>query len=241
MCTLYLNLSTLSKKNKDYDNSRNSLKSEDIYDLFSDFNLHLNKIFKDNKFEVKTKTILDTPYFHEKDLCRILEFKKSDIKILENIPKYYKNIPKYDKKSLNNINENTKDEIYLNEGGMYYLIFHSESEKAKEFELFVNEKLFPKIRKFYQDILFERIKAKDFELKQDSYQLKKNNETINSLETTKKKNISRIEALESRNKELSIENQKILEYFKKEKIKNFLKKQLIIHLCVYCWCVYFKK
>ena len=145
-----------------------------------DFESSIENVFKDSGFEVRTEGTLDIPYFNGKDICRVLGFK-------DNIKNTLKNVPDYYKKSLKVMNQNEGKSIYLTEGGMYYLIFQSQTQKAKDFVIFLNTILLPSILKREQQVLLDELEIKDKidkildyvkDIKNQKYQIEKKLEKL---------------------------------------------------------------
>lgn len=179
--------------------------------LCVDFNVYLNKIFEENGFNVRTEGDIDTPYFNGKDLCRALEFKDSK----ENIKTALQNVPEDCKKNLKDIinnriedksdlKYNESKEIYLTEGGMYYLIFHSKSKQAKEFEKFVRTIVLPNIRKFGQQVLLD-------EINEQKNAIKKKDDKIDRMNYKLDKMIRYTKEIIHTNKNLEIQNKEIIQ------------------------------
>ena len=61
------------------------------------------------------------------------------------------------------------DEYYINEEGMYELLFKSQQPKAKEFRKYCCNEMFPKIR---NQLLYQRIEEKNMQLALQSFDIK---------------------------------------------------------------------
>ncbi|CCU55659.1 N1R/p28-like protein [Choristoneura biennis entomopoxvirus] len=145
------------------------IKSNEINELNYSFNDELdknfienfNEIFKFNNKNVKIVGSIDKPYFRGKDILDILGYNLDKSFISRTLSKIYDD----DKKTLSNINNqvltktvntsyndknisyNEGKEIYITEGGLYYLIMNSKLESAKGFKIYVFNELLPSVRK----------------------------------------------------------------------------------------------
>ncbi|CCU55660.1 N1R/p28-like protein [Choristoneura biennis entomopoxvirus] len=145
------------------------IKTNDINELNYSFNDELdknfienfNEIFKFNNKNVKIVGSIDKPYFRGKDILDILGYNLDRgfiTKILSKLPEDDKNslisinnmvLTKTVSTSDNdkNISYNEGKEIYVTEGGLYYLIMNSKLESAKGFKNYVFNELLPSVRK----------------------------------------------------------------------------------------------
>lgn len=97
--------------------------------------------FQFSDLEVRTATDENSEvWFCAKDVCSVLEITWSGA-TLENMPENWITMLK-----LNTVT-GEKDAVFINEAGLYHLIFRSNKPKAKEFANWVCETVLPEIRK----------------------------------------------------------------------------------------------
>ncbi|CCU55790.1 N1R/p28-like protein [Choristoneura biennis entomopoxvirus] len=155
--------------------------------LSNNFIYNFNKIFKYNNINIKTAGTANNPAFCLKDII-IDGFgytKESYKSILKELNDEYK-------KSLYDIyveggnipptKNNTNKAIYVNEAGLYYLIFHCTKDSAKDFQQYVLFELIPSIRKISQEKYLNLINNQRDKIDELFYQNKQiisqNNELI---------------------------------------------------------------
>ena len=145
---------------------------------------------------------------------------------------FYKVLFKTEPQNLNDEIQQNLKEYFLSKPGLYYLIGNSRKKEAEDFKTFIYTELLPKIENDIKDELLLIIKSKEnkvhtLENKLDKIilQNKENNKLIKSLKSTNKE-------IKNQNKDLSLQNQTILQLAKKQNIKldnidHFIKKELI--------------
>ena len=151
----------------------------------------IKDIFNFENKQLRVYGTADNPWFCGKDVCNILEYKNTNETINKFVDKEYINILKNLKGSESlPLKGNLKNSIYINEQGLYCLIFNSKMEKAKLFRKWIFEEVLPSIRKngYYvaPNINDEKIEQLTNELKKKEKAL---HEKIDELENSKKKMI----------------------------------------------------
>lgn len=187
------------------------------------FNL-FNKIF--DYGGKKVNIIIDNKdniWFAGREVAEILKYEKTAAKnAIQN------NVPDSDKKELgeliqfvDNVPKNTQlNKIYINEAGLYSLIFGSKRKEAIEFKYWVTHTVLPSIRQFGEYKIEERYKQKVFDLNK---QLRERDLRIDVLENNQKKqkfpNGGIVYALEPMGITQQKDNLKMLRIGKSEKMQ----------------------
>lgn len=135
-------------------------------------------------------------WFKGKDVARILGYENPTKSLSDHIDGS-------DKQSLNKLvkqvclnwthpklNENQLKTIYINESGLYSLIFSSKLPLAKKFKKWVTGELLPKIRKVGQDKYLLQLAEKDKQLNDKSKQLQEKDEQLNYMHNIQKELLS---------------------------------------------------
>lgn len=101
--------------------------------------MNIEKVFDKTKVRIILKN--ETPYFNAKDVCDILEITNpsSSIALLDKDDIYTMEV-------IDTINRKQKMN-FVNEGGLYQLIFRSRKENAVKFKRWVSHEVLPSIRK----------------------------------------------------------------------------------------------
>ena len=99
-----------------------------------------NQIFHFNNQKVRTETINNEPYFCASDVCKILEIKngRDALKRVEEGDVVLTDTP---------TSSGVQKMSFVNEAGLYALIFQSRTEKSKDFKKWVFKEVLPSIRK----------------------------------------------------------------------------------------------
>jgi len=108
-------------------------------------NTHLTPLANPFNFEqlaVRTATDQNNEvWFCAKDVCSVLDIFWNGQSTLENMPENWQLVVKLP------TSNGEKDAYFINEAGLYFLIFRSNKPKAKEFATWVCEDVLPSIRK----------------------------------------------------------------------------------------------
>lgn len=100
------------------------------------------QIFKNEEFgDIRTIIIDGEPWFVGRDLAIALGYKKPETTIRDRVPE--EDTAKYGTLT----NGGTQQLLYVNESGMYALIFGSKLESSKKFKKWVTSEVLPSIRK----------------------------------------------------------------------------------------------
>lgn len=131
----------------------------------------INEIFKFNNDDVKVYGTYDKIYFKAKDVSTMLDYKDPKSAIRDNVSEKNKCSFKkiYDSFKGGNQPPLTGPEsqsIYINEAGVYQLIFKSKNTKAIAIQDFVFEEVLPSIRKRGSFQLNQQLKLKDIQLEE---------------------------------------------------------------------------
>ncbi|CAB4202465.1 COG3617 Prophage antirepressor [uncultured Caudovirales phage] len=98
--------------------------------------------FNFEALEVRTATDANNEvWFCAKDVCSVLDISWNGLDTLENMPENWKLVWKLP------TSFGEKDTYFINEAGLYFLIFRSNKPKAKEFATWVCEEVLPTIRR----------------------------------------------------------------------------------------------
>lgn len=134
---------------------------KDYNGLYMEFAIFFNKIFEDNGFEIRVEGDGYTIFFNGKDLCKALGYKNRKanfMAILKKVPRIYKRYLKDiitdEKKNDLKSKYNELKEVYLTEGGLYFLMFHSKTQKSLKLQEFIYTDFFPNLRR--QQILLDK-------------------------------------------------------------------------------------
>lgn len=100
------------------------------------------EIFKNERFgEIRVAGSKENPLFCAADLCKALEYSNSRDAIIKHVDS--EDVAKCDTPTQSGI----QSMVYVNESGLYSLIFGSKMRAAKEFKRWVCEEVLPSIRK----------------------------------------------------------------------------------------------
>ena len=135
----------------------------------------------------------DNIWFNANNLCRILKYKdpkdalrkhvdKQDKTYLENIKQMYKT------EKGKNVQMNT---IYINESGLYSLLFKSRLEIGIKFKKWITSEVIPNIRKHGKYIINDKYKKKIKKLNIELERIKKENIKINNINEELENNIKK--------------------------------------------------
>jgi prophage antirepressor-like protein len=178
------------------------------------------QLFEFEGLQVRIIGTPDKPWFCGKDVCKVLEYENIKDALQKLIPSKYKqplnkilNISLgCDQHPNSDVGYHKGKAVYINEAGLYELIFNSKMEKARKFKDWVFEEVLPKIRKngYYvapniNDAevkrLREELDARDQLLKESQKQLEERDAQLNILHNiqiellTYKKRITRDETI----------------------------------------------
>jgi len=106
--------------------------------------------FQFSELDIRTATDEHSEvWFNAKDVCTALDIVWSGSSAtLENMPENWKGVWKLQTPSAENgRGGGEQDAVFINEAGLYHLIFRSNKPKAKEFANWVCETVLPEIRK----------------------------------------------------------------------------------------------
>jgi prophage antirepressor-like protein len=128
---------------------------------------NINKVFKFSDKEIKIIGTHDNPWFCGKDIATILGYVnasksiRTHVDIDDKMP--LKSIPGWVQNG-HTLNENDLKTIYVNESGLYSLIFRSDLDIAKKFKKWVTSEVLPNIRKYGHFQTQKLIESKTHEL-----------------------------------------------------------------------------
>ena len=104
--------------------------------------------------ELKVVTINGKPWTRAKEVCKALEYSRRINHVIKDHCTRENYAQKYDLTKgsaadplLNWPSDSRKHDYYLNEEGMYELVFSSQQQKAKAFRKYCCNEMFPRIRK----------------------------------------------------------------------------------------------
>ena len=102
---------------------------------------NLGKIEHDKFGLIQTKMIKNEPWFCAADVCRALDFKSSSESVLRGLDD--------DEKMMRKVSASSKmrNMWFVNESGLYNLIFRSNKPEAKTFRKWVTGEVLPSIRR----------------------------------------------------------------------------------------------
>ena len=102
---------------------------------------HQESLFSYHSQKIRTVIIEGTPWFCVKDVCSVLEYKNSRDAIFKHVS--FEDVAKCD-----TLTKGGRQALsYVNESGLYCLIFGSKLPAAKEFKKWVTSEVLPTIRK----------------------------------------------------------------------------------------------
>lgn len=151
--------------------------------------------FGDKKIDIiicETKDGNCELWFYGNNITSILEYKDGDDAIRKHVDDVYKiklvNLYKKIKPGLEpGLKRNEKSKIYINEAGLYQLIFSSKLKKARLFQSWVYSELLPNIRKIGQDKYLQQLQQLQIENKEKDDQLNRLHNTQKELLSYKKR------------------------------------------------------
>ena len=122
-----------------------------------------------NNIKLETVSINGKYWTRAKEVCRALEYQASRARdILKNHVSVENKHHKYElvmravmARPLNWPSDSQKFDLYLNEQGMYELVFGSQQPKAKTFRKYCCNTMFPNIRRILVDKLQQDLQQKD--------------------------------------------------------------------------------
>ncbi|AAG02883.1 putative antirepressor [Betaentomopoxvirus amoorei] len=172
-------------------NNSIELNYSSIDTLTDNFIYNFNKIFKFKDTDIKINGTIDQPWFCLKDIIiygfgYTKESYKSILKELNNSYKksLYDIIVEGGKTPPTKNNENKA--IYVNESGLYYIVFQCTKDSAKDFQKYILDELLPSIRKLalkkYLNTLNNQKCKIDELFNQNKKIISQNNELINKTE-----------------------------------------------------------
>ncbi|BAO49364.1 putative antirepressor [Alphaentomopoxvirus acuprea] len=173
----------LALLNINADNTRLDYKS--FTSLAQEFIDNFNKIFEYNNKSIRILGNINEPWFNGKNILDILgysesSFKKTLQKIDNNYKKTFKEVGDIRSPTPSNKHNDNKI-IYINEAGLYYLIFNCKLESAVPFKNYILNELIPSIRKYAQQQYLDFInkqKNEIIEMKQLMIEMKNQNNTL---------------------------------------------------------------
>jgi prophage antirepressor-like protein len=113
--------------------------------------LNNNKLTFDNK-EITIININNELWFKGNDIAKLLGYSDPNRALSQHIKKdkyklSYENMLKEGGRSAGSLSYNTKNTIYINESGLYKLIFKSQLKIAEDFQEWIQDDVLPQIRK----------------------------------------------------------------------------------------------
>jgi prophage antirepressor-like protein len=150
---------------------------------------NLENVFNFEEKQLRIFGSSNEPWFCSKDVCNILEYKDVKKALKNHVDfEYVKNLIDIFKGGNSPpLKGNLKNLKFINEQGLYCLIFNSKMEKAKKFRKWVFEEILPSIRKnrYYVDPSIDSKKIKQLE-----EQLQEKDEQLNRLHNIQKELLS---------------------------------------------------
>ena len=123
------------------------------------------QIFQNSEFgEIRVLFKDNLEWFNTLDLCFILEYKNSRDAVKRHVDE--EDVVKHDTLS----NGGNQQMLYVNESGLYSLIFGSKLESAKKFKRWITSEVLPSLRKTGSYSIGQT--SKELELKEKEIQLK---------------------------------------------------------------------
>ena len=129
--------------------------------------------FAFNAIELKVVTINCKPWAHAKEVCKALEYNKKTAHVIRAHRTRENYAQKYDLTSVTTAvtpvnwpKESQKYDLYINEEGMYEVLFGSQQQKTKVFRKYCCNEMFPHIRQQLTDKLVEEHHRRTTQLQQ---------------------------------------------------------------------------
>lgn len=133
----------------------------------------VDKIFDFTNKQISVYGSFDKPYFRAKDIASILGYSKTEKAISNHVrdknklsfKELLENLRPPDLGGLKKYSYNELNTLYINESGLYELIFSSKMENAIEFKDWVFDEVLPSIRKQGQENVIHQLELKNRNLK----------------------------------------------------------------------------
>ena len=172
----------------------------------------LNQVFNYNSNKINIIGTSETPYFRGNNIAEILEYKDSGKAIREHVrdknKKNLREIMNILKVSISPpLKGNEGATIYLNESGIYELIFKSKMKEAVKFQDWVFDEVLPSIRKIGKEKYLKQLQEKDqllIESQESKQLLIESQEIIKIQELALKEKEAAIKLVEEDNKWLQL-------------------------------------
>lgn len=134
-------------------------------------------------------------WFKGKDIARLLEYKNTDGALRDHVDNNYKILlhnlyDRFNPLKSKGLRGNQKNTIYINEAGLYQLIFSSKQDIAINFKKWVLEDMLPKIRKIGQEQFLLQLQESRLQIQEKDKLLQNAEAKLNRLNLLNIENLS---------------------------------------------------